>query len=108
MIATRCGRAIRSLGILIAAVASVPTVAQNPPLKKDSVRFAIIGDMGTGEKAQYEVAWQMERSRQTTGFDFVPMPGDNIYGGKSAADMKRDGVFRARQQLHGSAGKWNG
>ncbi len=29
------------------------------PLKTDSVRFAAIGDMGTGEKPQYEVAGQM-------------------------------------------------
>ena len=33
------------------------------PLKPDSVRFAAIGDMGTGEKPQYEVAEQMIRDR---------------------------------------------
>jgi len=78
-------RAILFLGILAAVVVS----ADDLPLKKDSVRFAVIGDMGTGDKAQYEVARQMERSRETAMFDFVTMLGDNIYGGNSAADMKK-------------------
>jgi calcineurin-like phosphoesterase family protein len=95
MIAARSRRsAMRLFGILIAAVGIAPSIAQDLslkqlPLKKDSVRFAVIGDMGTGEKAQYEVAQQMERCRETTGFDFVLMLGDNIYGGKSPADMRR-------------------
>ena len=33
------------------------------PLKPGSVRFAVIGDNGTGGKAQYEVAEQMELDR---------------------------------------------
>jgi hypothetical protein len=79
----------RLFGILIAAVGIVTTTAQELPFKKDSVRFAVIGDMGTGDKAQYEIAQQMERHREMIGFDFVLMLGDNIYGGKSPADMKR-------------------
>jgi 3',5'-cyclic AMP phosphodiesterase CpdA len=50
------------------------------PLKSNSVRFAAIGDMGTGEKPQYQVAQEMARVRQTFPFDFVIMLGDNIYG----------------------------
>jgi len=72
--------AILCLGILATAA------AQDLPLKQDSVRFAIIGDMGTGEKPQYEIAAQMEGSRAKTKFDFVLMLGDNIYGAK---DMKK-------------------
>jgi hypothetical protein len=89
MIAPRSRGAIRLLGILIAAVGIAASTGQELPLKKDSVRFAVIGDMGTGEKAQYEVAQQMEHNRETTGFNFVLMLGDNIYGGKSPADMKK-------------------
>jgi hypothetical protein len=77
------------LGILAGAFAVVPSTADDLPLKPQSVRFAVIGDMGTGGKEQYEVAAQMEQSRAKTGFDFVLMLGDNIYGGKSSADMKR-------------------
>jgi hypothetical protein len=87
MTAAGSRRGIRLFGILIASIGIA--TAQDLPLKKDSVRFAVIGDMGTGEKAQYEVAQQMERYRETTGFDFVLMLGDNIYGGKSTADMKK-------------------
>src|SRR5271154_4644432 len=59
------------------------------PLKSGSVRFAVIGDNGTGGKEQYEVAAQMERYREKAGFDFVIMLGDNIYGGENAGDMRR-------------------
>jgi hypothetical protein len=59
------------------------------PLIPKSVRFAVIGDNGTGGKEQYEVAQQMEKFRQTTGFDFVLMNGDDIYGGKSPSGVKK-------------------
>jgi hypothetical protein len=72
----RNARAILFLGILATAV------ADDLPLKQGSVRFAVIGDMGTGDKPQYEIAAQMERSREKTGFDFVLTLGDNIYGAK--------------------------
>ncbi len=58
------------------------------PLKAKSVRFAAIGDNGTGTKEQYDVAAQMERFHQRFPFDFVVMLGDNIYGGQTAADFK--------------------
>jgi len=51
------------------------------PLKSGSVRFAAIGDMGTGDAAQYEVAQRMVAARQNFPFEFVIMLGDNIYGG---------------------------
>lgn len=76
----RTARAVFFLGILATAV------AEDLPLKQGSVRFAVIGDMGTGDKPQYEIAAQMERSREKTGFDFVLTLGDNIYG---ARDMEK-------------------
>ncbi len=59
------------------------------PLKEKSVRFAIIGDSGTGGREQYEIAQQMEAYRQATKFDFVIMLGDNIYGSHSPGDFVR-------------------
>ncbi|HEY3827466.1 MAG TPA: metallophosphoesterase [Bryobacteraceae bacterium] len=82
-------RRIALLGILLGAWLAVPCPADDLPLKSNSVRFAVIGDMGTGEKAQYDIAGQMERYHEKTMFDFVLMLGDNIYGGKSEGDMKR-------------------
>src|SRR3954454_2243329 len=59
------------------------------PLQDKSVRFAVIGDSGTGEREQYEVARQMVAYWQATKFDFVIMLGDNIYGGHSPRDFAR-------------------
>ena len=57
------------------------------PLKEKSVRFAVIGDSGTGEKDQYEVAKQMDAYQKAVGFDSVIMLGDNIYGGHEPKDF---------------------
>ena len=59
------------------------------PLKSNSVRFAAIGDMGTGEQPQYEIAQLMFKVRQVFPFDFVIMLGDNMYGGSKPADFDR-------------------
>jgi hypothetical protein len=59
------------------------------PLKPNSVRFAVIGDTGTGQAPQVEVAREMEAYRQVVGFSFVIMLGDNIYGGDSPKDFAR-------------------
>jgi len=59
------------------------------PLENKSIRFAVIGDSGTGGREQYEVAKEMESYRQKVNFDFVIMLGDNIYGGHSPADFTR-------------------
>jgi predicted phosphodiesterase len=58
------------------------------PLQEKSVRFAVIGDSGTGERAQYEVAQEMEAYREGVGFDFVIMLGDNIYGRHRPKDFQ--------------------
>ncbi len=58
------------------------------PLKSNSVRFAAIGDMGTGDPPQYEVARRMVEARQGFPFDFVIMLGDNLYGGSQPHDFE--------------------
>ncbi len=59
------------------------------PNAEKSVRFAIIGDSGTGLKPQFDVGRLMAEYRASFPYDFVVMLGDNIYGGKSPADFKR-------------------
>jgi calcineurin-like phosphoesterase family protein len=59
------------------------------PLQQNSVRFAVIGDSGTGDREQYEIAREMETYRQAVKFDFVIMLGDNIYGSHSPQDFAR-------------------
>jgi hypothetical protein len=74
-----------------ATAASAPSssISLKLPLKPKSVRFAVIGDSGTGNSAQFEVAREMEAYRQAVGFSFVLMLGDNIYGGDSPGDFVR-------------------
>lgn len=78
------------VALLLTAALPVAWAQATPlPLKPGSVRFAVIGDNGTGERAEYEIARQMETMREKTKFDFVIMLGDNIYGSAGARDMKR-------------------
>jgi predicted MPP superfamily phosphohydrolase len=58
------------------------------PLKDGSVRWAVIGDNGTGEGPELEVANQMQHYWTKVKFDFVTMDGDNIYGGHSPHDFR--------------------
>ena len=88
--------------ILVAVVCAMPASslqAQNGPaqagqkinltlpMKQGSIKFAVIGDTGTGDKHQLAVANRLASTRGTFPFDFVIMVGDNIYGGNSAKDF---------------------
>ena len=59
------------------------------PREDKSVRFAIIGDFGTGTGTQREVGGQMAKFRELFPFEFALTMGDNIYGGDSPSDMKK-------------------
>ncbi|MFY9583376.1 MAG: metallophosphoesterase [Candidatus Acidiferrales bacterium] len=74
---------------LVLLTPSLPADQFKFPLKSNSVRFAAIGDMGTGDSMQYEVAQRMLATRQGFPFDFVIMLGDNIYGGSSPRDFEK-------------------
>ena len=58
------------------------------PLKSNSVRFAVVGDMGTGEKPQYELAGKLIEYRQKFPYEFVITVGDNIYDGSAPSDYE--------------------
>ena len=57
------------------------------PTVPNSLKFAVIGDSGSGDSEQYDVANQMARFRGKFPFDMVIMLGDNIYGGQGPADL---------------------
>ena len=59
------------------------------PLKFNSVRFAIIGDMGTGTPAQYDLAKRLAASREYFPYDFALTLGDNLYGGSGTSDFEQ-------------------
>ena len=72
-------------------VASTAPVAAGTtaPVAQDSVKFAVIGDTGTGERAQYDVGAQLAKSRDVFPFEFVIMMGDNMYGSERPQDYVR-------------------
>ncbi|MCC6860497.1 MAG: metallophosphoesterase [Bryobacterales bacterium] len=60
-----------------------------PPQAADSLRFAVIGDSGTGDRAAYELAAQLAKSRDIFPFDFALMLGDNMYGRERPRDFEK-------------------
>ena len=80
---------VRSAFLLLLAGFTAKPADIQLPLKPNSVRFAVIGDFGTGQRPQYETAEQMALAQHTTGFDFVITLGDNIYGGQTPQDFRK-------------------
>jgi hypothetical protein len=75
-----------------AAVVAPPPAAEPPvqlPLRDGSLRFAVLGDFGTGERPQYELAAEMATTHQRFPFELVLLTGDNIYGAERPQDMAR-------------------
>ena len=58
------------------------------PNRDGSLKFAILGDFGTGDQAQYDLAKQMANVRQRFQYELVILVGDNIYGGERPQDFK--------------------
>lgn len=81
----------RLLAILLLLSWPLPGLAQTLtlPVKKGSVRYAVIGDTGTGDRSQEETAKQLALYRQKFPFTFTIMLGDNIYGSDRPQDFDR-------------------
>jgi predicted MPP superfamily phosphohydrolase len=59
------------------------------PNRADSLKFAVIGDNGTGGKDQYALGDQMAAVRQRFPFVMVVMVGDNLYGSERPQDFQK-------------------
>ena len=59
------------------------------PLKDGSVKFAVIGDTGTGDSHQLAIAKALDAARARFPFEFAVMMGDNLYGGDSEKDYEK-------------------
>jgi 3',5'-cyclic AMP phosphodiesterase CpdA len=72
------------VGILVAwiAAAQPQSAASSQPL-----RFAVIGDSGTGARPQYEVGEQLAAARSGFPYELVLMLGDNMYGRQEPKDF---------------------
>ena len=73
--------------VLSAAAAAAQEVS--PPSAPDSVQFLAIGDTGTGDSAQQQVAAMMAKARAVFPFTFAIMMGDNLYGSERPQDYAR-------------------
>jgi hypothetical protein len=99
------GRGIRvaassfAAALVLASVASfVRTTTQagssaspNPPvvdlpMVEGSLRIAVMGDSGTGDREQYETARMMSIFQERFPFKVVLMMGDNLYGSEKPKD----------------------
>lgn len=83
----------RLVVLLMLGLASIGIGAQQPaltiqlPNRPDTVKFAAIGDNGTGERAQYEVGERMAQAHERFAYEFVIMLGDNMYGRQRPEDF---------------------
>jgi predicted MPP superfamily phosphohydrolase len=81
---------VAGAGISVALTAqSVAAPELMLPNRTGSVKFAALGDTGTGDRPEYELASQMNAWRGRFPFDFVIMLGDNLYGSQKPEDFER-------------------
>jgi hypothetical protein len=76
----RLGRSVVAALILCAATCQL---VANLSAASSIVRFAVIGDFGTGTPQQYELAKVMAAVNARLPYELVLTAGDNIYGGWS-------------------------
>jgi hypothetical protein len=81
-----------ALASCAASVAPVETPPVQPPklslpIQQDSIRFAVIGDTGTGGIDQRRLAQQLTAAHSKFPFEFVLMTGDNMYGAETERDF---------------------
>ena len=66
--------------------AAEPIVAL--PNQKGSLKFAVLGDFGTGQRGQYQMGERMARVRTQFAFELVVLTGDNLYGSERPQDFR--------------------
>jgi hypothetical protein len=94
-----CLAALAQAGCLTTAGPTGPVAVEAPaapldppvplPGRDGSLKFAVIGDFGTGSRQQYELGEQMAKLRGTFPFEFVVTVGDNLYGSERPRDFVR-------------------
>jgi hypothetical protein len=83
-------RRLLFIAVLIATL-PLPIAGQELrlPNKPGSVKFAVIGDAGTGSREQTVIANELASWRTRYPFEFVVMMGDNLYGGEKPKDFAK-------------------
>ena len=71
--------------------ASATSPAAIAPLRNrpGSLKFAVLGDFGTGAREQYELAARMVELHRQFPFELVVLVGDNLYGSERPQDFRK-------------------
>jgi Calcineurin-like phosphoesterase len=79
--------------LLVLLVASWQPFAAAPaltvPNRPDTLKFAVLGDNGSGDSGQYDLAKQMTAVHRLFEFGFAIMLGDNFYGSQTPPELVR-------------------
>jgi predicted phosphodiesterase len=81
--------AIVALALAAASLGALAAQGVVPPAQSGDLKFAIIGDSGTGDTPQYEIATQLIAARAKFPYEFVLMLGDNLYYGSGQKDYQK-------------------
>ena len=81
--------AIVALTLAAASLGALAAQGVAPPAQSANLKFAIIGDSGTGDTPQYEIATQLIAARAKFPYEFVLMLGDNLYYGSGQKDYQK-------------------
>src|SRR5215831_16316727 len=73
--------------LLLVAGRLAPAASSTLPAQADSLKFAVIGDNGTGDRPQYDIGVRMAEAHAGFPFDMVIMLGDNMYGRQDPEDF---------------------
>ena len=82
-------RLLVSLVALVLGTGALAAQKVALPNQPDSLKFAIIGDSGTGGSAQIKIANRLWQSHATFPYEFVLMMGDNLYIGSSDSAFQK-------------------
>jgi hypothetical protein len=87
----RTHRSILAHLVLAAALAASASAQELTVPNKPSgtLKFAVIGDSGTGDSNQYRLAKVFTDMHQRFPYEFVLMMGDNMYGSENERDFQR-------------------
>ena len=80
-----------TLAVAAVALSSLAVAGQELtlPKKPGSVKFAVLGDTGTGGREQVQIGQLLDKYRQQFPFDFALLLGDNMYGSERPQDYAK-------------------
>jgi len=59
------------------------------PNREGSFKFGVLGDFGTGDRSQYQLADEMAKLHGRFKYELVVLVGDNLYGSERPQDFQR-------------------